>query len=97
SLNIQSRRSRLVAICDSAHRRGRAFALAILMDRFRSMRMGISRPSEVLTTPFFRRLLHLDGVGADPEAMRRAIEKDELARLFRRAGETLRLLDRHGT
>jgi hypothetical protein len=29
------------AIRDSAHQRGRAFALAILMDRFRSMRMGI--------------------------------------------------------
>jgi hypothetical protein len=28
-------------VCNSAHRRRRAFALAILMDRFRSMRMGI--------------------------------------------------------
>jgi hypothetical protein len=39
--STQSRRSRLVAICDSAHQRGRAFALAIVMDRNRSMTMGI--------------------------------------------------------
>jgi hypothetical protein len=38
-------------IRDSAHRRGRAFALAILMDRFRAMRMGISSPYKSISPP----------------------------------------------
>ena len=46
----QSRRSRRVAICDCAHQRGRAFALAIRVDQFRSMRMGYQPGSPGIAT-----------------------------------------------